>query len=109
MEKLPGVPLDGVWAQLGLNDRIALAKSISEYQAKWMSVAFENFGSLYYASDLDGRSQSPLYTKCGGVPITNPRFAVGPSVGRVFMDDRRSTVKFNRGPCKTYSEILTYI
>lgn len=109
MEKLSGVPLDGVWATLGLNDRIALAKSISEYQEKWMSVAFENFGSLYYASDLDGRTQSPLYTKYGGVPITNPRFAVGPSVGRVFMDDGRSTVEFNRGPCKTCCKILTHI
>lgn len=103
MEKLPGIPLDGVWAKLSLNDRIALAENIAGYQKKWMSISFQKFGSLYYAADLDGRSQSPLYTKCGGVPITNPRFTVGPSVGRVFMDDGRSTVDFNRGPCKTCS------
>ena len=101
MEKLPGVPLDGVWPQMDINNRMAIAESIAAYQKKWMSLSFQKFGSLYYADDLDGRTQSPLYVKTGGVPITNPRFVVGPSVGRVFMDDGRSTVEFDRGPCKT--------
>lgn len=109
MEKISGVQLDIVWPKMGLKERSALAESIAVYQKAWMSLSFKKLGSLYYAEDLNGHTQSPLYTKCGGVPITNPRFAVGPSVGRVHMDDGRSTVEFDRGPCKTCCQTLPHM
>ena len=101
MEKVPGVQLDFVWAGMGIEDRLTIAKAIARYQKTWTSFSFKKFGSLYYAKDLDGHNQSPLYTDCHGVTITNPRFAVGPSTGRDFSDDGRLAVEFDRGPCKT--------
>ncbi len=101
MEKLPGVSLDHVWASMGIGDRFKIAKAIAHYQKAWMSVSFHQFGSLYYAQDLEGHTpQSCLYTDQHGVSIEEPRFAVGPSTGREFVDDGRIAIEFDRGPCK---------
>ena len=101
MEKMPGVRLDEVWPGMDVEARFKLSQSMVKYEAAWMSVKFEKFGSLYYAEDLDGHTQSLRYTNCSGITITDPRFAIGPSTGRGFMDDGRLTVEFDRGPCKT--------
>ena len=101
MEKLPGVRLDLVWSGMGIEDRLTVVKAIARYQKTWMSISFKQFGSLYYAQDLDGNIQRPLYIDSGGNTITNSRFSVGPSAGREFNDDERATVEFDRGPCKT--------
>lgn len=101
MEKLPGVQLDVVWAGMKIEDRFAIVKAIARYQKAWMSCSFNRFGSVYYADDLDGHNQSLLYTDGHGVEIMDPKFAVGPSTGREFSDNRRSMVEFDRGPCKT--------
>ena len=106
MEKLPGVSLDHVWATMGIGDRFKIAKAIAQYQEAWMSVSFHQFGSLYYAQDLEGNSlQSSLYTDQHGVSIKEPRFVVGPSTGREFVDDGRMAIEFDRGPCKIYSRL----
>ncbi len=105
MEKLPGVQLDAVWAKMEIQDRFTVAKAIARYQKAWMSCSFNHYGSLYYTEDLDGHTQSPLYTDCNDVPITSSRFVVGPSTGRGFSDDERSRIEFDRGPCKTKGRI----
>ena len=102
MEKVPGIQLDSVWAGMGIQDRFTVAKAISRYQEAWTSCSFKQLGSLYYAKDLDGHNQSPLYTDCQGVAKSNPRFAIGQSTGREFSDDGRMTVEFDRGPCTTF-------
>lgn len=104
MEKTPGVPLDTVWAEMGIEDRLVIVKAIARYQKAWMSCTFKQFGSLYYSEDLDGPTQSLLYTDCDGVELKEPKFVVGPSTGRSFSDDGRSMVEFDRGPCKTLSQ-----
>jgi len=101
MEKLPGVQLDVVWAGMNIEDRLTIVKAIARYQKAWMSCSFNQFGSFYYSEDLDGPTQSPLYTNYHGVEVTDSRFAVGPSTGRGFIDDGRLIVEFDRGPCKT--------
>lgn len=101
MEKLPGIPLDAVWGGMRIGDRLAIVKAIALYQKAWMSVSFRQFGSLYYSQDLDGLTpQEPLYVDQHGVPIMDPRFTVGPSTGREYVDDGKSVVEFDRGPCK---------
>lgn len=100
MEKVPGVPLDLVWASMGIEERLNIVKAIAGYQKAWTSFAFKEFGSLYYAEDLDVAPQRPFSVDFQGDAITIPRFAVGPSTGREFYDDGRATIKFHRGPCK---------
>ena len=109
MEKLPGVPLDTVWAGMEVKDRLTIVKAIARYEKAWMSCTFKQFGSLYYSEDLDGPTQSLLHTDCDGVESKEPRFAVGPSTGRNFNDNGRSMVEFDRGPCKTRSRNLLRI
>jgi hypothetical protein len=107
MEKLPGIPLDLVWAGMEIADRFSVVMAIAQYQITWMAVSFKQFGCLYYAQDLDGLTpQSPLYVDEHGVPVTDPRFAVGPSTGRESLDDGRATVEFDRGPCMAYLQDL---
>ena len=106
MEKLPGIPLDQVWAKLEIRDRFTIVKAIARYQKAWMSVSFTKYGSLYYAQDLDEHSpQSPLYIDQYNVEVTNPWFAIGPSTGRGFIDEGRVDVDFDRGPCETDHQI----
>lgn len=102
MEKVSGVQLGSVWNKMELHDQFKVAKAIAKYQEAWMALSFEKLGSLYYVEDLDGLTQSPLYTDCRGISITDSRFAVGPSTGRELMDDGRSTIELDRGPCKAY-------
>ena len=97
MERLPGIELERVWPDMKIGGRFAVVKAIARYQKSWASVSFEKFGSLYYAEDLDGQTvDGPLYTDQHGVQITDPKFAVGPSTGREFVDDGRATIEFDR-------------
>ncbi len=52
-----------------------------------MSLSFKQFGSLYFAQDLDKTSRLLVYTNRKGVEITDPRFAIGPSTGREFNEE----------------------
>jgi hypothetical protein len=102
MEKLPGIELERVWADMEIGDRFTIVKAIAQYQKAWTSVSFEKFGSLYYAADLGGQTvDGPLYTNQQGDQITDPKFAIGPSTGREFFDDGRAAIEFDRGPCKS--------
>ncbi|QVM06747.1 hypothetical protein D8B26_001453 [Coccidioides posadasii str. Silveira] len=109
MEKVPGVPLDSVWPNMEIGDRLAVVKNIARYQEAWMSVSFNHFGGLYFAQDLDGfRHQSMSYEK-GGVTLLDGRFAIGPSTARENVDNGRSTIQFDCGPWSTVVEYLTAI
>ena len=103
MEKVPGIPLDQVWPKMDIRDRFAIVKAISLYQKAWMSISFTKFGSLYYAQDLDEDLgvQSPLYIDLQNSEVINPKYAIGPSSGREFVDAGRVDVNFDRGPCET--------
>lgn len=106
MEKLPGIPLDQAWAQMDIRDRFTIVKAIARYQKAWMSVSFTKYGSLYYAEDLDEHTQqSPLFVNQHNVEVSDPKFAVGPSTGRGFVDEGRMDVDFDRGPCETDNQI----
>lgn len=101
MEKVPGIELERVWPSMRIGDRFTLVKAIASFQKAWTSVYFRKFGGLYYAKDLEERTgNEPLYTDANGVDITDTKFAIGPSTGREFIDNKRMTIDFDRGPCK---------
>ena len=106
MEKVPGISLDQAWAKMDIRDRFTVVKAIARYQKAWMSVSFLKYGSLYYAQDLDERTQqSPLFVDQHNVEVSNSRYAVGPSTGRGFVDEGKVDVDFDRGPCETGNQI----
>ncbi|KAL9121399.1 MAG: hypothetical protein Q9187_002038 [Circinaria calcarea] len=111
MEKPPGISLDEVWPKMDIRDRFTIVKAIALYQKAWMSVSFTKFGSLYYAQDLDEEHspQSPLYIDQYNVEVTNPKYAIGPSTGREFIDAGRLDVNFDRGPWATLEDFLSAI
>ncbi|TVY54027.1 Altered inheritance of mitochondria protein 9, mitochondrial [Lachnellula cervina] len=110
MEKVPGIELESVWPSMKIEDRLAVVKAIASFQKAWTSVSFKKFGALYYAQDLDERiGNEPLYVDANGVEVKDARFTIGPSTGRVSIDNRRATINFDRGPWDTLEEYHTAI
>lgn len=110
MEKVQGVELEKVWPSLEFKDKWKVVQSLAKYQQAWAATSFTGFGSLYFTKDLDQkRLGQPLYTDADGNPVTNERFAIGPSVGREMFDDGRKDFDFDQGPCKSrfQSDIYT--
>lgn len=100
MQKAPGIQLEHVWAEMEMEDRLAVVKQILRYQKNWTSISFQQYGSLYFADDVGKQnSQDPLYFDEHGTAVKNHRFAVGPSTGRDYYDAGRASVQYNRGPC----------
>ncbi|KAI7183252.1 hypothetical protein KC316_g8072 [Hortaea werneckii] len=80
MEKVEGVPLDTVYGTMPVEDRFAVTKTISNYQKTWASIAFENYGGLYYARDFP--NGKPLrFTDGNGAVREDANFSVGPTTG----------------------------
>lgn len=100
MEKVPGVTLDTVWAKMHISDQFEVIKRIARYQETWMSTSFNQYGSVYFAQDLEGTGIAPLTYRRGQMTVSDKRYAIGPSVGREYFDAGRSTVQFDRGPCE---------
>lgn len=99
MEKVDGLQLDKLWPKMGIKERFEVVKTIAENQKTWMSTSFTQYGSLYFASDLEN-SDGCVLVKKDGSEAKEHRFAVGPSTGREFLDDGRLALDFDRGPCK---------
>ncbi|TVY87766.1 Altered inheritance of mitochondria protein, mitochondrial [Lachnellula willkommii] len=99
MEKVNGIPLDHVWARLGMEQKLEIIKSIARCQKNWMRANFSQFGSLYFTQDLEN-GDGVSYTDAQGSELTDDRFSIGPSVGRHCFDDGRAEISFDRGPCK---------
>ncbi|EPE24799.1 Protein kinase-like (PK-like) [Glarea lozoyensis ATCC 20868] len=114
MERVPGVELESVWPTMPIEDRLSIVKEIAGYQKTWASTSFTMYGSMYYAADLGSEYATNMtYTDGQGNEIETSRFAIGLSTGRELIDNKRSTVEFDRGPCKIIcrfeSTLLTYV
>ena len=104
MEKAPGIELENFWPSMSIKDRLALVRDLAGFRKNWTSVSFTKFGSLCYANDVDATTESePLYRDTDGNEFRDGRFAIGPCMGREFVDDGRATIAFDRGPCKMFS------
>lgn len=103
MERLTGVLLSSVWTTLPIDKKTEIIKTLAAYQEAWMSTAFKQYGSLYYAQDVPKRPDQPTfsYIDKDGAEIEDQRFAIGPTVHRQSIDYGRAQVDFDRGPCKS--------
>ncbi|KXG53249.1 Aminoglycoside phosphotransferase [Penicillium griseofulvum] len=73
-------------------------------QKKWLSVSFSQYGSLYYAGDV----QSPegnQYIR-DGMAVKDSGFAIGPATGRDWSDACRSELGIDRGPWASSTQYL---
>ncbi|KAF2475119.1 phosphotransferase enzyme family protein [Lindgomyces ingoldianus] len=99
MEKIQGVPLREKWQHLAPRDKVKLFFQIDRYQQKWTSTRFPKIGSLYYRRDL--LSPPPddyLFQNNQMEPISMSEFAVGPAVGREWVEHGRQSLVCDRGP-----------
>jgi hypothetical protein len=79
MEKMNGLELKHFLPGMKIQDRLEVGKTIASYQKSWVSVSFEQFGSLYFAGDVGGLASSPLtYLDHEGRKLDDSRFVVGP-------------------------------
>jgi len=103
MERLTGVQLSSVWTTLPIDKKTEIIKTLAAYQEAWMSAAFKQYGSLYYAQDIPKRPDQPAfsYIDKDGAEIEDQRFMIGPTVHRQSIDYGRAEVDFNRGPCRS--------
>lgn len=101
MAEARGVPLSQKWPSLEWGHKINLVKKLVETETTLTSASFGEYGSLYYAADLELPAQEDvLYTDSTGRTIVNAQFSIGPTTNlKSFVNDR-ANVDFDRGPCE---------
>ncbi|RMZ84416.1 hypothetical protein DV738_g463, partial [Chaetothyriales sp. CBS 135597] len=105
MEKMPGVQLLQVWDQLKLTEKLDVVTQLFKFQKMWLSVRFVRIGSLYYANDVEtSAAKDHLFTDSNGEQVRNERFVVGPTTGRDWVDEGRSSLNCDRGPWTSISD-----
>lgn len=92
MEKANGVLLSSQWATMSTNQKHELIQSIINFECSLVAHGFDQIGSIYYERDLVGSKN--VYS-----PTAFPRFVIGPTTDRRFLEDGRSAIKTHKGPC----------
>ncbi|KAI7570425.1 hypothetical protein KC343_g7945 [Hortaea werneckii] len=108
MARVEGVPLDTVYGTMPVEDRFAVTKTISNYQKTWASIAFETYGSIYYARDFP-KGRPLRFTDGDGAIREDASFSIGPTTGRDWYDDGRLSISFDRGPWRRAEQYLRAI
>lgn len=106
MEMLTGVQLSSVRTTLPIDKKTEIIKTLATYQKAWMSTAFKQYGSLYYAQDIPKRPDQLAfsYIDKDGAKIEDQLFTIGPTVHRQSIDYGRVQVDFDRGPWNTVED-----
>ncbi|KAJ9297731.1 hypothetical protein DTO217A2_8554 [Paecilomyces variotii] len=87
MEKAPGIELGRIWDDLKAREKLAIVKQVASITCNLARFQFPCYGALYRRQDISFESQ-----------VIDDDFAVGPTVGRAWFDDRRGDVDVPRGP-----------
>lgn len=90
MEKVRGVGLGRVWEGLKGREKLSIVRQIASITSKLARARFPGYGSLYLCQDVEGDESIRI----------DDTFAIGPTTGRPWFDDRRCEVDVHRGPCK---------
>ena len=88
MQKAPGIELDRVWDNLKGREKLSIVKQVASITCRLAQHQFPCYGALYRRQDISCEKQ-----------VIDDEFAVGPTVGRAWFDDRRGNVDVPRGPC----------
>ena len=106
MEKAKGVSLDQLFDKMNVKDRFAIIRTVAQYQLQWLKRPFSGYGSLYFSSDLEDSEKLSPAVADGYKVRDDGKFAIGPAVGRQWLDNGRLLVDTHRGPCKLSSPFL---
>ncbi|KAK2808766.1 hypothetical protein FQN50_004438 [Emmonsiellopsis sp. PD_5] len=120
MGKIPGIPLSHVWDFLDPPDQLKVFLQVFKMQKRWTGTRFLKFGALYYAESIatttstSGPVSSVVPAKCvyineNGERVDDARFAIGPAVGREWVEDGRQGVQCDRGPWSSMLDYLTAV
>lgn len=90
MEKAPGIELQRVWENLKPRDKLSIVKQIASVTSSLAQTRFPGYGSLYKKQDISTSE---------GITV-HDHYAIGPTVGRAWFDDRRSEANVYKGPCR---------
>ena len=90
MEKAPGIELSRVWDTLKAREKLAIVKQIASISCNLVGFLFPCYGALYRTHDVDQSEAKAI----------DGDFAIGPTVGRTWFDDRRGDIDICGGPCK---------
>ncbi|KAK3677309.1 hypothetical protein LTR78_002847 [Recurvomyces mirabilis] len=105
MGKAKGVQLGTVWPTMDSNQKVQLIRAIAKCQRVWSRMSFGQIGSLYCAKDLPSVNRTaPVYFNDSGEPIEDSELAIGPVVGREWMDCGRASLNSDRGPWGSIEE-----
>ncbi|RAK97435.1 phosphotransferase family protein, partial [Aspergillus ibericus CBS 121593] len=88
MEKAPGIELGRVWESLKSRDKLAIVKQIGTITSTLARATFSSHGSLYLRQDVSESESIKV----------DDAFAIGPTTGRAWFDDRRGELDVHRGP-----------
>lgn len=98
MEKADDVPLSSQWATMSMSQKHELIQSIINLERTLVENGFDQIGNIYYEKDL-------LESKDVCSPTAFPRFVIGPTTDRKFLEDGRSEIQTHKGPC-VYPQFL---
>ncbi|KAJ6181243.1 Aminoglycoside phosphotransferase [Penicillium mononematosum] len=88
MEKAPGVELGRIWEDLKSRDKLSIVKQTAAITCTLAQSRFPYHGALYRKQDV---SQSESF-------VLDDEFAIGPTTGPAWFDNRRAEVEVHRGP-----------
>jgi hypothetical protein len=92
MEKAQGIELGRLWENLKPRDKLSIVKQIGSISCTLSQAKFPFHGSLYRCQDVSESESIKI----------DQTFAIGPTTGRAWFDDRRGEVDVDRGPCKLF-------
>jgi len=107
-ERVRGIPLARVWYSWPRKSKIALITQLVEFEAQLMSVCFQQHGCIYYKKDLEEKGIFPQALEAKALLSAGPgktlsstnEFALGPLTRTILWQNKRATMKLDRGPCK---------
>ncbi|PTU21289.1 hypothetical protein P175DRAFT_0459676 [Aspergillus ochraceoroseus IBT 24754] len=103
MEEAPGEKLEDIWNNLSLEEKIAIMKDLVLLEKKMISVSFNSYGNIYYATEaIQGAVRAEVFgdvTPEVKKTVLN-RFVIGPVVERGYWNKERAMMDIDRGPWK---------
>lgn len=92
MEKAQGIQLQEVWDVMCPVQKCKFLAGLVDIEAKLSSTNIQAYGALYYDGDIaDGKC---VYNENG---LT--KFCIGPSIRRLFWENKKAEMNIDRGPC----------